>query len=149
PELEERARESGLDGVERLIETGEDYEAVPPKAAARPSPVATDAQDNLMIPYTPAATGPPKRVLLSPRARVNSVHALASGHSCYSPHDLALATTPMFHGAGFMMAAAPLFFGGACEIIPRFDIEELMRAFDRTGASSVYMVPSHFSALFA
>ena len=149
PELEERARESGLDGVERLIVMGEDYEALLAEAAARPCPVATDAEDIFMITYTSGATGTPKGVMLSHRARVNSFHAMASGHSCYSPHDLALATTPMFHGAGFMMAAAPLFFGGACEIIPRFDIEELMRAFDRTGASSVYMVPSHFSALFA
>jgi len=149
PELAERARASGLAGIEKLIVMGDAYDDLLGEASPRPSEVPTDAEDVFMITYTSGATGTPKGVMLSHRARVNSFHAMASGHSCYSPHDVALATTPMFHGAGFMMAAAPLFFGGACEILPRFDIEELMRAFERTRANSVYMVPSHFSALFA
>lgn len=149
PELAERARESGLAGIERLIVIDDDYEELLSRAASSICPVVTDAEDVFMITYTSGATGTPKGVMLSHRARVNSFHAMSSEHQCYSSSDISLATTPMFHGAGFMMAAAPIFFGGACEILPRFDIEDLMRAFDRTRATSVYMVPSHFSALFA
>ena len=32
----------------------------------------------------------------------------------------------MFHGAGFLMALAPVFFGGFVELLPSFNIEQLM-----------------------
>lgn len=149
PELEERARESGLASVEKLVVMGEEYEDLLAQASSGMCSVPTDAEDIFMITYTSGATGTPKGVMLSHRGRVNSFHAMSSAHQCYSPSDVSLATTPMFHGAGFMMAAAPIFFGGTCEILPRFDITDLMQAFDRTRATSVYMVPSHFSSLFA
>jgi long-chain acyl-CoA synthetase len=55
----------------------------------------------------------------------------------------------MVHGAGFLMVLAPLFFGGSVELLPRFDIGRLLGAVAETRATSVYMVPTHFSALFA
>jgi long-chain acyl-CoA synthetase len=60
-----------------------------------------------------------------------------------------VATTPMFHGAGFLVALAPVFFGGFVELLPAFNIEQLMRKIEETAATSVYMVPTHFSSLFA
>jgi acyl-CoA synthetase (AMP-forming)/AMP-acid ligase II len=74
---------------------------------------------------------------------------MASEHGCYGPDDRAVATTPMFHGAGFLMALAPVFFGGSVTLMPRFDIEGLLAAIERTRATSAYMVPTHFAALFA
>jgi long-chain acyl-CoA synthetase len=63
--------------------------------------------------------------------------------------DRAVETTPMFHGAGYLMALAPVFFGGFVELLPRFDIERLMQAIAETGATSAYIVPTHVAALFA
>jgi acyl-CoA synthetase (AMP-forming)/AMP-acid ligase II len=55
----------------------------------------------------------------------------------------------MFHGSGFLMTLAPVFFGGFVELLPAFDIEQLMRKIEDVSATSVYMVPTHFSSLFA
>ena len=112
-------------------------------------PVETDWEDIFSIPYTSGSTGRPKGVMLSHRARVLSSYAMASEHGCYGPDDRAVATTPMFHGSGFLMALAPVFFGGFVELLPSFNIEQLMRKIEETAATSVYMVPTHFSALFA
>ena len=54
----------------------------------------------------------------------------------------------MFHGAGFLMALVPIFFGGSVEILPRFDIERLLGAIAANAATSAYMVPTHFAAMF-
>ncbi|QDZ11967.1 class I adenylate-forming enzyme family protein [Devosia ginsengisoli] len=149
PELVGRVEESGGGGIEKMIIVGPDYEALLAESSAQMCSVPTDAEDIFMITYTSGSTGAPKGVMLSHRARVNSFHAMSSAHGCYSPDDRSLATTPLFHGAGFMMAVAPLFFGGFCEILPRFDIQHLMGSIERVRANCIYMVPSHFSALFS
>ena len=87
--------------------------------------------------------------MLSHRGRVLACYAMASEHGTYGPDDRAVATTPMFHGAGFLMALVPIFFGGSVEIMPKFDIERLMSTIERTRATSTYMVPTHFAALFS
>ena len=86
--------------------------------------------------------------MLAHRGRMLSCYAMAVEHGCYSPDDRAVATTPMFHGAGFLMALVPIFFGGSVEILPRFDIERLLGAIAANAATSVYMVPTHFAAMF-
>jgi acyl-CoA synthetase (AMP-forming)/AMP-acid ligase II len=72
---------------------------------------------------------------------------MAVEQQCYGPSDRAVATTPMFHGAGFLMALVPVFFGGQVEILPRFDIERLLGAISAMHATSAYMVPTHFAAM--
>src|SRR5262249_61135040 len=93
--------------------------------------------------------GRPKGLMLSPRCRVLSAYAVAAEHGCYGPDDRAVATTPMFHGAGFLVTLTPVFFGGFVELLPAFNIEQLMRKIEETAATSVYMVPTHFSSLFS
>jgi acyl-CoA synthetase (AMP-forming)/AMP-acid ligase II len=88
-------------------------------------------------------------VLLSHRGRVLSAFAMAAEHGCYTNRDRAVATTPMFHGAGFLMAITPIWFGGQVEILPRFDVESLMGTIASNQATSAYIVPAHFAALFA
>lgn len=149
PALAEAARAAAPPGVERVITIGEEYESLLAQAAATPCGVTVTEHDIFSVPYTSGATGRPKGVQLAHRGRVLSAYAMAAEHACYSPDDRAVATTPMFHGAGFLMALTPLFFGGFVELLPRFDIEVLMRAIDETGATSAYIVPTHFAALFA
>jgi long-chain acyl-CoA synthetase len=74
---------------------------------------------------------------------------MAAEHGCYGPDDRAIATTPMFHGAGFLMALVPIFFGGTVSLMSKFEIEQLLEAVSNTRATSAYMVPTHFAALFA
>lgn len=147
--LEEAARAAAPPSVERFVVIGPAYEALLAKAASSPCPVDVSEEDIFSVPYTSGATGRPKGVLLSHRGRVLSAFAMAAEHGCYTNRDRAVATTPMFHGAGFLMAITPIWFGGQVEILPRFDVESLMATITRNQATSAYIVPAHFAALFA
>jgi acyl-CoA synthetase (AMP-forming)/AMP-acid ligase II len=149
PQLEELARTAVGDIVPHIVAVDQRYEALLSRARDNAMPVAADWEDIFSIPYTSGATGRPKGVMLSHRCRVLSAFVMASEHGCYGPDDRAVATTPMFHGAGFLMALAPVFFGGFVELLPSFNIEQLMLKIDEIAATSVYMVPTHFSSLFS
>ena len=147
--LEEAARAAAPPSVERFVVIGPAYEALLAHAASGPCPVDVSEEDIFSVPYTSGATGRPKGVLLSHRGRVLSAFAMAAEHGCYTNRDRAVATTPMFHGAGFLMAITPIWFGGQVEILPRFDVESLMGTIASNQATSAYIVPAHFAALFA
>jgi long-chain acyl-CoA synthetase len=147
--LEEAARAAAPATVERFVVIGPAYEALLAEASAGPCPVEVTEHDIFSVPYTSGATGRPKGVQLAHRGRVLSAYAMAAEHRCYTPEDRAVATTPMFHGAGFLMALAPIWFGGQVEILPRFDIESLMQTITSMQATSAYIVPAHFAALFS
>ena len=148
PELEAAARAAAPASIERFIAVGPEYDSLLAAASASPCPVAVSETDVFCVPYTSGATGRAKGVMLSHRCRVLTSYAVAVEHGCYGPEDRAVATTPMFHGAGFLMALVPVFFGGSVEILPRFDIERLLAAVSANAATSVYMVPTHFAAMF-
>ena len=147
PALEEKARASIPPSIERIIPFGSLYEDLLVKSSTRLCPVDVSETDIFSIPYTSGATGRPKGVLLSHRSRVLSAFCLAAEHGSYTPDDRAVATTPMFHGAGLLMALAPIFFGGTVEILSKFNIETLLATVARLQATSVYMVPTHLAAL--
>ena len=148
-EIADAARAAAPPSVERVIVMGDEYEALLAQAAATQCPVSVTEHDIFSVPYTSGATGRPKGVMLAHRGRVLVCYAMAAEHGCYGPDDRAVATTPMFHGAGFLMALVPIFFGGSVELLPRFDIETLLATGARTQATSLYMVPTHFAAMFA
>ena len=147
--LEDLARAAAPPSVTRFVVIGPQYEELLAQAGTSPCGVAVTEDDIFSIPYTSGATGRPKGVQLAHRGRVLSAYAMAAAHGCYSMEDRAVATTPMFHGAGYLMTLTPVFFGGFVELLPRFDIERLMEAIARIGATSAYIVPTHFAALFA
>ena len=147
--LADAARAAAPPQVERFVVIGPEYEALLADAADAPCAVDTSEHDIFCVPYTSGATGRPKGVQLAHRGRVLSAFAMAAEHGCYGSTDRSVATTPMFHGAGFLMALTPVFFGGTVEILPRFDITTLMRTVSETAATSAYIVPAHFAALFA
>lgn len=149
PELEETARAAAPASVSRYIVVGPEYENLLARAQATRCAVAVSENDVFSVPYTSGATGRAKGVMLSHRGRILSCYAMAVEHGCYGPDDCTVATTPMFHGAGFLMALVPIFFGGRVEILSRFDIERLLGAISANAATSVYMVPTHFAAMFA
>jgi long-chain acyl-CoA synthetase len=149
PALEDKAREAAKGtAVERIIVLGDEYEALLAKSSSSPCPVKVTEHDIFSIPYTSGATGRPKGVMLGHRGRVLMCYAMAAEHGCYGPDDRAVASTPMFHGAGFLMTLVPMFFGGTVELLGRFDIDRLLGAVAQNAATSVYMVPTHFAALF-
>ncbi len=132
-----------------MIVIGGPYEEwLASSSPTRPTGTAEE-WDTFCIPYTAGTTGAPKGVLLPHRSRVLTFFSMAVEYGCYGPDDRALAVAPLYHGAGFAFALAPVFFGGTCEILPHFDPELLLRAIETGKSTNVFMVPSHFQALFA
>jgi long-chain acyl-CoA synthetase len=148
PSLEELARTAAPESVQQTILIGQPYEDW--LASSSPVRPATKAEEweTFCIPYTAGTTGVPKGVLLPHRSRVLTFFSMAVEYGCYGPDDRAVAVAPLYHGAGFAFAVASVFFGGSCEILPRFEPEELLRAIETRAATNVFMVPSHFQALF-
>jgi long-chain acyl-CoA synthetase len=147
--LEEAARSADLETVERFVVVGGDYEDW--LAQARPVRPAGSFEewDPFCIPYTAGTTGRPKGVLLSHRSRVLTFFAMGVEYGCFTADDRALAIAPLFHGAGFAFTVAPIFFGGFCAILPRFDPELVLRLLGEHRITNAFMVPTHFAALFA
>ena len=147
--LAEQARAAVPPSVECIVVIERDYEPLLAQASDRRCEVDLTEHDIFSVPYTSGATGRPKGVMLAHRGRVLACYAMASEHGCYGPDDRAIATTPMFHGAGFLMALVPVFFGGTVTLMAKFDVEQLLQAAADARATSLYMVPTHFAALFA
>ena len=144
----ETARAAELEGIERLIVIGKDYDDWLSKAAPE-EPVETPKEtDAFAISYTSGTTGKPKGIVLSHRSRVMTFLAMASEYGCYGPDDTHLAFAPMFHGGGFAFAMATAFLGGCCEIMPVFDPELVLQKLSSGAFDSTFMVPTHFHAIF-
>ena len=69
-------------------------------------------------------------------------------YGCYGPDGRALGVAPLYHGAGFAFSVAPIFFGGSCVILPRFDPEEVLYQLSHLGITNVFLVPTHFNGIF-
>lgn len=146
--LEERARATQLDGVERIVVLGEDYERL--LACARPvppAPVAAEEWATFCIPYSSGTTGDPKGILLSDRARALTFFAMAVEYGAFGPHVRSLCVAPIAHGAGLVSAFAAVYFGGWCSIAPRFDPELLLAQIERERITAVNLVPTHYAAI--
>lgn len=147
PDCEEVARAADA-GARRVLVIGEGYDAW--RNAATPALPATRVpeEQTFAISYTSGTTGRPKGVLLSHRSRVLTFFAMAAEYGCYGPDDRALAVAPLYHGGGFAFGVAPLFFGGTCELLASFEPETLLAALSESGATNLFVVPTHVNAIF-
>lgn len=105
--------------------------------------------DTFCIPYTSGTTGRPKGVLLPHRARALAFNLFAIEYGCFGPDDRFLAIAPLAHGAGMAFALAPIFTGGSCELLPRFDAETVVRKLGSGAFTGVFLVPTQFHAIFS
>ncbi|MEM9878862.1 MAG: class I adenylate-forming enzyme family protein [Pseudomonadota bacterium] len=119
-------------------------------AQTSPEPLGLDVRetDIYSIPYTSGTTGKPKGVLLSHRSRVMMMlYAQAGSYGVYNPDCRGLATTPFFNGGGFSNAITPLFFGGTCHILPRFDAARVLEVIAQKRITNMFMVPTQYQAV--
>ena len=147
PSLEELARAVPFVEPPMMVVLGEAYEDALTAARPRPPRLGLQEWDTFSLPYTSGTTGKPKGVMLPHRSRVMAFFGMASEFGCYGPDDEYLAIAPLFHGAGLCFAMGSIYFGGTCEILPRFEPEAVIAKLGvKTGT---FMVPTHFNALFA
>ena len=146
PGMLEAVRSTMAPGT-RVIAIGPEYEDWLGRAHGPPPTVGPAEWDVFSVPYTSGTTGKPKGVMLPHRARALLFGAMAVEYGCYTPDDYALAMAPMCHGAGLAFAMAPVFFGGTCEILTRFEPEALLKQFARTRTTNLFLVPTHLQAM--
>ena len=116
------------------------YAAAIADAAALPVPAGFDPEAICQIAYTSGTTARPKGVMLSNRA----VHAgtVAMGHELGSTSDAVfLVCTPLFH-VGSEVAYSCTMLGATLVQVPKFDVEAVLAALDRTQATHCQMVPT-------
>jgi acyl-CoA synthetase (AMP-forming)/AMP-acid ligase II len=105
--------------------------------------------DTFCIPYTSGTTGRPKGVLLSHRARALAFNLFAIEYGCFGPDDRFLAIAPLAHGAGMAFGLGPIFTGGTCELLPKFDPEAVVTKLGSGTFTGVFLVPTQFHAIFS
>lgn len=145
----ERVRDCRFAGVEHIIRIGPELESWIAGSNPNQSAPQVPGEDVFIIPYTSGTTSRPKGVMISHRARLLLLYAMAVEYGCYSSDDRFLAITPLCHGAGITFALAPLYFGGFTRIMERFDPEAVLKACTDERISGVFMVPTHFHDIFA
>ena len=138
-----------LAGLRRVVWFGAEYEAL--LDAHAPADVVRTAGewDIFSIPYTSGTTGRPKGVLLPHRARALLFHEYAVEFGCFGPDDTFLAFAPFAHGAGLCFGLLPIFFGGSCEILGRFDAATVVEKIATRRHTGVFLVPTQFHAIFS
>lgn len=148
-ESAEALRDCRFASIARVIVIGPELEAL--LAQAKPAtelpPVAE--WGTFTIPYTSGTTGQPKGVLVSHRSRVLTLFGMAAEYGCFGPDDRFLAIAPMCHGAGMIFSLAPVFFGGHCEVLDRFEPEEVTLRLRAGAMSGFFGVPTHFHGLLS
>lgn len=133
--------------VERVVDIGEEYEALLRAATPLDDPPRIDEWDTWTIPYTSGTTGTPKGVMLSHRSRALAFYQQSLEYGCYSPDDRFLATTPMNHGGlAFPMGAVSV--GAFVEILDKFDPELVLRRLHEGGFTGTFSVPTQQHGLF-
>ncbi|MCX7180416.1 MAG: AMP-binding protein [Proteobacteria bacterium] len=106
--LEEVARAASLETVREIIVIGKDYAQRLAASPPQKSHLRIAETDIFALPYTAGTTGQPKGVLLPHRSRVLTFFSMAVEYGCYSIDDRSLAIAPLYHGAGFAFAMAPM-----------------------------------------
>jgi acyl-CoA synthetase (AMP-forming)/AMP-acid ligase II len=124
------------------------YEALLGRASDRAELPLVEETASFALAYTSGTTGRPKGVLLSHRSRAITFQSMAAEYRCFGPDDRFLALAPMCHGAGFVFAAAALFYGGTTLLFDSADPEAILARLSRRDVTGIFMVPTHFARIF-
>jgi len=143
----ERLKDATFATVKQIIVIGEELDTWLQQASGGAAMPLVNEWDTFVIPYTSGTTGKPKGVLVPHRSRVITLFSCAVEYGCYTPDDRFLAIAPMCHGAGMLFALAPAFFGGYCEIMAKFEPEQVMNSFANEGITGFFGVPTHFQVM--
>lgn len=147
--FEEVVRAADLQTVEHIVVIEKDLEDIYSASSDGQMGLDVSAEDIYTIPYTSGTTGKPKGVLLSHRSRVMMMlFAQAGSYGVYNSECRGLAMSPFYNGGGFSNVVCPIFFGGTCHILPRFQAEPMLSAIHQRKITNMFVVPTQFHAMF-
>ncbi|AXG79513.1 AMP-binding protein [Streptomyces paludis] len=117
------------------------------EAATAPDVVISPGEDIAALPYSAGTTGTPKGVILTHRSLATNLAQLAP-FLPVRPGDRVLAVLPFFHIYGLTaLLNAPLRHGATVVVLPRFDLDQFLRAIEKYRVSGLYVAPSIVLAL--
>ena len=142
-------RDSRFATATRVITIGAELESLLAQARPMSSLASVPEWGTFTIPYTSGTTGKPKGVLVSHRSRALTLFGMAAEYGCFGPDDRFLAIAPMCHGAGMIFSLAPVFFGGHCEVMEKFEPAEVFSRLRAGAMTGFFGVPTHFHAMMS
>lgn len=112
------------------------------------TPPALDLyKDIAMLIYTGGTTGKPKGVMLSHYALVANASQCAAWVNM-SEEDRLLTVLPVFHGFGMSVCMnAPLISGASSVLLPRFNVDDILKGMDRFRPTLFAGVPTMYIGL--
>ncbi|MCF8041383.1 MAG: AMP-binding protein [Desulfarculaceae bacterium] len=136
-------------GVPKVVAPGGDlaYEELPAQGSGEFEAVERDRGDVAAVLYTGGTTGTPKGVMLTHENLMVSAHNVArqerSGHE-----DRVLCFLPLHHVFGQVhVMHSTILTGGCLEMMPAFDMGEVLAAFGRGEITKFYAVPTVYLRL--
>jgi acyl-CoA synthetase (AMP-forming)/AMP-acid ligase II len=149
----DRAREAARGtAVREVFVFGEADGATPFSAlraadGAMPAVHIDPARDLAALPYSSGTSGRPKGVMLTHRNLV-AVTCQVEAQAQIDEHWRTLGILPFFHIYGqVVLMNFPLYFGGLCVTMPRFDLAEFLRLIQAYRLTHLYVVPPIVLAL--
>ncbi|MDA4135870.1 MAG: long-chain fatty acid--CoA ligase [Thaumarchaeota archaeon] len=140
---------AGLAGVKKVARSGTvQFKQIVDRSEPLKAGVAVDpAKDVAVLQYTGGTTGVSKGAMLS---HANLYLNAAAATQCLPllSGDVALAALPLFHIYGMTTGMnAPFFVGARVILLPRFDVEEVMKTIEHEKVTSFCGVPTMYIAV--
>jgi long-chain acyl-CoA synthetase len=146
PSLEEHARAAGLDGIERTIVIGPDYDAW--LADSRPHAPAVDPRHTEIawLQYTSGTTGKPKGAAIDHHSKPFHYISKCQEYG-FDQTDHHLVIGPLAHGGSSGKALGFSFIGAEVTVAPIFHPERILRIIESRRITTVATVPGQLKAL--
>ncbi|MBI4767397.1 MAG: AMP-binding protein [Deltaproteobacteria bacterium] len=138
-------------GIEKIICSGGDldFPALMARGSVSFKAVERDPWDTAAILYTGGTTGTPKGVMLTHEGISISSYSVAHFERS-TETDRALCFMPFNHVFGQIhIMNATIFSAGCLELLPAFDIDQVMEALEAGRVSKLYAVPTVYIRLLA
>ncbi len=148
-EVEATARKmrKSTGGVQWVISTGQgsetvlSYEKILHEVSDKEPRQEVTPDDVAMIMYTSGATGLPKGVMTTQRNIMSNTNTMCLELRIV-PEDITLLVMPLYHNGGFWPTMSFVYRGGMNILMPRFDVEAMLKTVEERKVTLLNLVPT-------